>query len=181
MRIIGGAYKGRHLIGHPIDVRPTTDFAKESLFNILNNYFFFDKISVLDLFSGSGSISFEFASRGCNDIELVEINPKNIKIINDNIKNIGIKSIKTYIADAYNFLNRCNKKYDIIFADPPYDSKFTNKLPEIVFHKGILKNEGWLILEHSKYLNFKNFKHFKEERKYGEVHFSFFVYRKESE
>lgn len=157
-----------------INARPTTDFAKESLFNILNNYFFFDKIKVLDLFSGTGSIGIEFLSRGCTSVQMVENEQRNLKNISDVLKtlNIEAKLIKT---DVFKFLDSTKETYDIIFADPPYDMKGIERLPDLVFSKNLLNNEGWFILEHSKNTDFKNHQHFHEERSYGSVHFSVFV------
>ncbi len=175
MRIIGGTFKGRQLKGKIFEARPTTDFAKESLFNILNNYFYFDQISVLDLFAGSGSISFEFASRGCNSIDLVELNFNNYKSICDNIEYFGMKQIHPIKTDVYHFLTNCKKQYHIIFADPPYDAEGINELPDIIFSQNLLKPEGWFILEHSKYFKFNDHPHFWQERKYGAVHFTFFL------
>jgi 16S rRNA (guanine966-N2)-methyltransferase len=175
LRIIGGKYKGRPFASKDYNARPTTDFARESLFNILNNYFFFEQVKVLDLFSGTGGISLEFASRGCDAIELVENDYKNYSLICDELKNLGIKNIKPIKADAFKFLNSCKSKYDIIFADPPYDMKNIETLPDLVFNKLLLNPEGWFVLEHSKYFHFKEHSHFKEERKYGAVHFSIFI------
>jgi 16S rRNA (guanine966-N2)-methyltransferase len=175
LRIIGGKYKGRSFASKDYNARPTTDFARESLFNILNNYFFFEKVKVLDLFSGTGGISFEFASRGCEAIELVENDYKNYSLICDEIKNLGVKNIRPLKADAFKYLNSCKSKYDIVFADPPYDMKNIETIPGIIFEKDLLKPEGWFILEHSKYFHFQEHKHFKEERKYGAVHFSIFI------
>lgn len=175
MRIIGGKYKGRSFASKDYNARPTTDFARESLFNILNNYFFFEQVKVLDLFSGTGAISFEFASRGCEAIELVENDYKNYSLICDEIKNLGIKNIRPCKADVFKYLNNSKAKYDIIFADPPYEMKNIEILPDLVFSNSLLNTDGWFVLEHSKNYHFKEHSHFKEERKYGAVHFSIFI------
>ncbi len=176
MRIISGKYKGRRITGNKIfNARPTTDFARESMFNILNNYFFFDQIRVLDLFSGSGSISFEFISRGCKNVELVESDSKNYKLICNTIKDLNIEDLRPIKGDAFWYLEKCAIGYDIIFADPPFDLKGIENIPIKVFERNLLKEEGWLILEHSKNYNFKDYSGFKEERKYGAVHFSIFI------
>lgn len=176
MRIIGGNLKSRKAFKNKnFNARPTTDFAKEGIFNILNNYFFFDKIRVLDLFSGTGSISFEFASRSCKQIELVEIDYKNYRLINEAIKHLGIQGIKAFKFDSFKYLDNCKPGYDIIFADPPYDLMNIEKIPEKVFSRKLLNKDGWLIVEHSKKTNFQNHSNFKEERVYGNVHFSIFL------
>ncbi|MFO8020832.1 MAG: 16S rRNA (guanine(966)-N(2))-methyltransferase RsmD [Perlabentimonas sp.] len=175
MRIVSGSYKGR-VISPPksFRARPTTDTAKEGLFNILNNNFYFEDISVLDLFSGTGSISFEFASRGCNSIHLIEINSSHFRFINSVINKLGIESIRPIRTDAFKFLKSCKNKFDIIFADPPYDLNGIEQIPEIVFSRNLLNNNGWLILEHSNHQNFSENPHFTETRKYGNVNFSLF-------
>jgi 16S rRNA (guanine(966)-N(2))-methyltransferase RsmD len=176
LRVISGKYKGRRLTGNKIfNARPTTDLARESLFNILNNYFFFDKIRVLDLFSGTGSISFEFISRGCKNVELVESDSKNFKFISSDIKELNIENLRSIKGDAFWYLEKCLPGYDIIFADPPYDLKGIEDLPVKVFERNLLKEDGWFILEHSKSYHFNEHPNFKEERKYGAVHFSIFM------
>ena len=176
MRIISGQFKGRSVNSHKtFNARPTTDFARESLFNILNNYFYFDQIKVLDLFSGTGSISIEFASRGCTQIELVESDFKNFQFINEAMQELGLKFIRTMKGDAFKYIATCNPGYNVIFADPPYDMEGIEKLPETIFTRNLLLPEGWFVLEHSKKYNFKNHPKFHEERKYGAVHFSIFV------
>jgi 16S rRNA (guanine966-N2)-methyltransferase len=175
LRIIGGKYKGRSIASDKYNARPTTDFARESLFNILNNYFNFNEIKVLDLFAGTGSISFEFASRGCEKIDLVESDFKNFNLISSEAKKLDIKAIKPLKADAFKYLEKCNTNYDVIFADPPYDMKGVDTIPDLIFEKKLLKPEGWFILEHSKSYHFDTHPHFKEERKYGAVHFSIFL------
>jgi 16S rRNA (guanine966-N2)-methyltransferase len=175
LRIISGDFKGRRVLGNKrFNARPTTDFARESMFNILNNYFYFEKLRVLDLFSGTGSISMEFASRGCSQIELVELDGKNFKLIDDAVKQLSMSQIKMIKGDAFKYLDTCIPGYDIIFADPPYDLKGIEQLPEKIFSRNLLTDDGWFILEHSKYYNFHEQVNFKEERKYGAVHFSIF-------
>ncbi|MCX7987623.1 MAG: 16S rRNA (guanine(966)-N(2))-methyltransferase RsmD [Bacteroidales bacterium] len=175
MRIIGGKHKGRLLKGKVTEARPTTDFAKESLFNILNNYFHFEQISVLDLFAGTGSISFEFASRGCNSIDLVEWNHHNYQYICNNIKELGLSFIKPYKSDVFNYLLLCKKQYDIIFADPPYELEGILKIPDLIFENNLVKPNGMLIIEHSKNTDFQSHSNFWQHRRYGAVHFSFFL------
>ncbi len=176
MRVISGKYKGRKLYPHKtFNARPTTDFAKESLFNILNNYFYFEKVKVLDLFSGTGSIGLEFVSRGCNAVEMIEIDQKNYKFIVEALKKLEITQVKLICVDAFKYLKSCKPSYDIIFADPPYEMDRISEVPDIVFERELLNNEGWLIIEHSSKRNFEKHPHFREERHYGNVHFSYFI------
>lgn len=175
MRIISGNLKGRRVAQHHnFNARPTTDFARSSLFNILNNYFYFDKLRVLDLFAGTGSISIEFASRGCTNIELVENDFKNFKLISESLKEFSLGGIKVFKVDAFKYLDGCKPGYDIIFADPPYDLEGIDVIPDKVFSRQLLNDEGWFIFEHSKQYHFQQHPNFKEERKYGAVHFSIF-------
>ncbi len=175
MRIVSGEYKGR-MFNPPksFKARPTTDIAKESLFNILNNHFCFNEISVLDLFSGTGSISFEFASRGCNSIELVELDAVHLAFIRKVMAELKLNQIKTFRLNAFRFLEKTNAQYDIIFADPPYEMKGFEKIPEIVYNRNLLKPNGWLIVEHSKLTDLSKLPNFSEVRNYGSVHFSVF-------
>ena len=174
MRIISGKYKGRRLGNKKFNARPTTDFAREGLFDILNNYFDYEQMKVLDLFSGTGSISYEFASRGCPHVELVESDFKNFKFITEIIDELGLKEVKPIKADVYRFIDKCKSTYDFIFADPPYDMKDIDQIPNLIFEKPLLNAEGWFVLEHSKQYKFSEHPHFKEQRNYGAVHFSIF-------
>lgn len=174
MRIVGGKYKGRIFSpGKTFKARPTTDFAKENLFNILNNFVDFENTKVLDLFSGTGSITYEFISRGCTDITTIELNFKHIQFIKSILNEINEVS-KVYRADVFKFVTSEKKKYDLIFADPPYDHPRLGELPELILNNNILSDDGLLIVEHSKDYNFNSLKEFSELRKYGSVHFSFF-------
>ena len=175
MRIIGGQYKGR--IISPVaglKARPTTDFARESLFNILNNRVDFESISVLDLFSGTGAIGFEFASRGVEVVHMIEKDHKHISGIRQNIEKIGIKNIKPVHIDVKAFLKTCKFKYDIVFADPPYDLGWLASIPDLVIGSGVMKASGFFIMEHPKALRFGDHESFYEHRNYGSVNFSFF-------
>lgn len=177
LRIIGGKYKGRLIHPHKsFRERCTTDLAKESLFNIINNNFFFEEIKVLDLFSGTGNISYEFASRGCTDITLVDINYKNIAFIKKTAKELNLtgNGIKAIQSNAFRFIKFCKTTYDIIFADPPYRAEGIESLPDLIFDNKLLKKDGWLIIEHSKTINFSEHPDFFEKRTYGNVNFSFF-------
>lgn len=181
MRIIGGSLKGR-VINPPADyeARPTTDFAKEGLFNTLQNEFYFEDCTVLDLFGGTGSISAEFVSRGGKGGECVEMNRKNVMFIRKMLASTGIKSVKTVHCNVFDFIDLCAKKYDIIFADPPYRLQGLDTLPDRIlgrrFGEGesILSENGYLILEHGGEYDFSGHPCYVKEKRYGNVHFSFF-------
>jgi 16S rRNA (guanine(966)-N(2))-methyltransferase RsmD len=175
LRIIGGKYRGRR-IDPPSDLkaRPTTDFAREGLFNILSNRIDFETATVLDLFSGTGSISFEFSSRGAASVHLVEQNRKHISGINRIIKDFGFENIRAIHIDARTFLKTCHTRYDVIFADPPFDLPWLASLPSIVLEADVLTEEGFFILEHPRSIQFSGNEYFYEHRNYGGVNFSFF-------
>jgi len=181
MRIISGSHRGRVLrppIGLP--VRPTTDLAKESLFNILNNYLDFEESKVLDLFAGTGNISLEFASRGAAMVLSIELNPRCTDFISKMATDLNFKSVSVIRANVFTFLARSAGTYDVIFADPPYDMEGREKLPGLVFDNNWLDKEGFFILEHDKSINFKDHPFFAEERRYGKVHFTFFAIKEKA-
>ncbi|WP_138433914.1 16S rRNA (guanine(966)-N(2))-methyltransferase RsmD [Winogradskyella algicola] len=176
MRIISGTYKGRKIVAPvKLPVRPTTDMAKEALFNILNNQYYFDDISVLDLFSGTGNISYEFASRGTEQITSVDDHFGCIKFINTTAEAFEMP-ITTIKSDVFKFLENNNQQYSIIFADPPYDFnvELFSKILELVFENKLLQEEGLLIIEHSKHTDLSHLKHYSHSKKYGGNMFSFF-------
>ncbi|MEM5566043.1 RsmD family RNA methyltransferase [Psychroserpens sp. AS72] len=176
MRIVSGKYKGRRITApKKLPVRPTTDMAKESLFNILNNQYYFDDISVLDLFSGTGNISYEFASRGTESITAVDENYGCIKFINETAESFEM-SITTIKSDVFKFLERSQQQHTIIFADPPYDfpTKEFAKIPQLVFQNTLLETDGILIVEHSKHTDLSHLDHYTHSRSYGGNMFSFF-------
>lgn len=177
MRIVSGIHKGRKINAPKnLPVRPTTDFAKEALFNILNNYYHFSAIEVIDLFSGTGNISFEFASRGAKKITAVDEHLNCIKFINKVAEELEmpIFSIKS---DVLKFLMATAQKADIIFADPPYnfDVPVLEEIVNLSFSNNLLNEEGMLIIEHSKKMNLSSLEFYSEERKYGNSVFSFFT------
>ncbi|WP_163717915.1 RsmD family RNA methyltransferase [Mangrovibacterium lignilyticum] len=175
MRIVGGEHRGRLFNpGKSFKARPTTDMAKESLFNILLNQIDFEAIKVLDLFSGTGSISFEFASRGCPDITSIELNFQHHRFITEVIQKLGVTSIKAVKANAFQYCSKTDQSFDLIFADPPYDHKQFAEVPDLVLSGDLLKPDGLFILEHPKNHNFSSRPEFVEVRNYGSVHFSFF-------
>lgn len=175
MRIIGGKLRGRR-INPPSNfkARPTTDFAREGLFNILNNRVDFETISVLDLFSGTGSISYEFASRGALDVHLVEKDLSHISGIKKILKELNLENVKPIHIDVRAYLKACSVKYDIVFADPPYELSWLKELPDLVTQSGIIKKDGFFILEHPRDISFSGHELFFEHRNYGGVNFSFF-------
>jgi len=175
LRIISGKFKGR-IITPPknLRARPTTDFAREALFNILINRYDFEKLSVLDLFAGTGSISYEFASRGVLKVHLVDKDNYHIAFIKKMIKELEFDNIKPVHIDVKAFLKTCDQKYDIIFADPPYDLTWLNTIPDLVLGTDLFENNGIFILEHPKHISFSNHPGFFEHRNYGGVNFSFF-------
>ncbi len=176
MRIISGKFKGKRLLApKKLPVRPTTDMAKEALFNIINNLYYFNKINVLDLFAGTGNVSYEFASRGTENITAVDANLSCIKFINKTANELGC-NISTIKSDVFKYLENTNAKFDIIFADPPYNfelSKFEN-IVKLVFKNNLLNNNGLLIIEHSKHTELKNNKLLSYQKRYGSNMFSFF-------
>ncbi len=176
MRIVSGTFKGRRITAPKrLPVRPTTDMAKESLFNILNNTYYFDDISVLDLFSGTGNISYEFASRGTEQITAVDANYNCIKFINKTADEFEM-SINTIKSDVFKFLEKSKLKHTIIFADPPYEFDVDTflKIPELIFKNNLLEDNGVLIIEHSKHTDLSHLEHYKNSRNYGGNMFSFF-------
>ena len=176
MRIISGNLKSRKITApKKLPVRPTTDMAKEALFNILNNHYYFDEISVLDLFSGTGNISYEFASRGTETITAVDSFYGCVSFIEKTSKelNLPIHAIKS---DVFKYLERLKTQYTVIFADPPYafsEEQF-KQIPQLVFENNALETDGFLIIEHSKHTNLSQLKYYHESKNYGGNVFSFF-------
>lgn len=176
MRIIGGKNRKR-IITPPSNfrARPTTDFAKENLFNVLANYFDFDEVEVLDLFSGTGSISYEFASRGAHRVVSIEMNPVHHKFIADMARELKYEQLYAIKSNAFVYMKSIKDNFDIIFADPPYDMEGVETIPSIIFENGLLRPEGWLVVEHSSDINFAEHANFRETRRYGSVNFSIFT------
>ena len=175
MRIVGGKYRGRIFTpGKTFKARPTTYMAKESLFNVLQNYTDFEQIKALDLFSGTGSISYELTSRGCTDVTAVEVNPAHVHFIKEVIEKLGEKHIRLVKSNVFVFAARIKEQFDLIFADPPYDHPKFGEVAELIFTNNLLKPDGIFILEHSSDYDFSNHQYFKELRRYGSVHFSIF-------
>lgn len=175
MRIISGTYRGRRLSPPKnITARPTTDFAKESLFNLLNNRMDFEGIDMLDLFAGTGGIGIECVSRGAREVTAVEIAHVQQNWIIACCKQLGIRNLSVIRGDVFKFISACRTKYDLIFADPPYALERIEELPDLILGQDILKEDGWLVIEHGKDTDFTNHPRHVETRTYGSVHFSFF-------
>ncbi|MFO7869665.1 MAG: RsmD family RNA methyltransferase [Bacteroidales bacterium] len=176
MRIVSGLYRGRILQApQSFKLRPTTDKAKESLFNILNNEYDFDNIRILDLFAGIGSISFESASRGCEYVVSVEKNSKHARFIHIQKENLKIDTIHVVCQDVRLYLQMCDESYDVIFADPPYELPWIDDLPGLIFQSSVVSHESVVIIEHSSQTSFEKHPQFSHTRRYGKVHFSWFV------
>ncbi|MCF8335517.1 MAG: RsmD family RNA methyltransferase [Bacteroidales bacterium] len=176
MRIISGKYGGRILKpSKKLDARPTTDFAKENLFNVLENRFNFENLTALDLFSGTGNISFELISRGCRQVTAIEKNPGNIKFINQIVEKLGIENLNVIKKDVFKFIASTNEQYDLIFADPPYHLEGIETLPQRINEYNLLKKHGYFILEHSGKTVIPESQQLIEQRRYGHVNFSFFT------
>ena len=175
MRIISGIYGGRRLSPPKnITARPTTDFAKESLFNLLNNRMDFEDIDVLDLFAGTGGIGIECVSRGAREVTAVELAHVQQNWIIQCCRQLGIHNLTVIRGDAFKFIHACHVQYDLIFADPPYALEQLPTLPDLLFAQEMLKPEGWLVIEHGKDVDFTSHPRHIETRQYGSVHFSFF-------
>lgn len=182
MRIVGGKYKGRVFSpGKSFKARPTTDMAKESLFNILQNSIDFEGIRALDLFSGTGSISYELVSRGCTDVTAVEINVAHIQFIKEVIEKLGEKNIRVVKSNVFVFAARIHEQFDLIFADPPYDHPKFSEVADLIFKNNLLKPGGMFILEHSGQFDYSAHPNFQDLRRYGSVHFSIFALEESSE
>jgi 16S rRNA (guanine(966)-N(2))-methyltransferase RsmD len=175
MRIIGGRLKGK-TIDPPqgYKARPTTDFAREGLFNVLNNEYELEGLQVLDLFGGTGAISFEFASRGASMVYCVEMLPLHSNFIRSQAAKFGLKNMTVVRHNVFEFLEICREKFDIVFADPPYALDDLASIPDKVFARNILHPGAYFILEHPKEFDFSSHAYFLKEKKYGNVHFSFF-------
>ena len=175
MRIIGGKLRGKNILPpQGYKARPTTDFAKEGLFNVLNNEYEMEGLKVLDLFGGTGAISYEFASRGASMVYCVEMLPLHANFIKSQAAKFGMDNLTVVRHNVFDFLEICREKFDIIFADPPYVIDGLADIPDKVFAKDILHPGAYFILEHPEEYVFSTHPRFVKEKKYGNVHFSFF-------
>lgn len=175
MRIISGKFKGRS-IDPPrnLRARPTTDFAKENLFNVLTNLLDFEQCEVLDLFAGTGSVGYEFASRGARHVTSVEINPVHYNFIRQTADRLGMDNLHAVKANVFLYLRNCTKQFDVIFSDAPYDLEGSERIVTQVLEGNLLRPDGLLIFEHSKKMDFSHLPDFWQLRSYGSVQFSFF-------
>jgi len=175
MRIISGKHKGRRLIAPKgLPTRPTTDFAKEGLFSMIANETDIEQLSVLDLFSGTGNISFEFASRGAKKIVSIDENYRCVQYIKHIIKEYDFKQSTVFKNDVFRYLKKYDTTFDLIFADPPYSMENINEIHTLVFDRNLLNANGLLILEHNKNWDFSEYPNFMKYRNYGNVNFSIF-------
>ncbi len=176
MRVISGIYKRRRFdVPHSFKARPTTDFAKENLFNVLSNQIDFeDGIRALDLFSGTGSISIELVSRGCDQVVSVEKDRDHYAFICKIMREVQTDRCIPIRGDVFKYITSCREQFDFIFADPPYELPNLETLPTLIFEKGLLKEGGIFVLEHGKKNNFESHPNFVERRAYGSVNFTFF-------
>lgn len=179
MRVINGIYKRRRFdVPRTFKARPTTDFAKEGLFAILENYLDFeDGPTALDLFAGTGSISIELVSRGCSRVISVEKDPQHYAFIRKIMNEVKTDKCLPLRADAFRFAAKCTEQFDFIFADPPYALQELPQIPDLIFNRNLLRPNGLFVLEHGKDASFENHPHFIEHRHYGSVNFSFFKAR----
>jgi 16S rRNA (guanine(966)-N(2))-methyltransferase RsmD len=175
VRIISGILRGKQIRPPAkFKARPTTDFAKESLFNILVHQYDMEEMAVLDLFSGTGSISYEFASRGARSVLAIEQEPMHFRFIQDTARDLHLEQVTVIRADVFKYLKKPIEPFDIIFADPPYDHPQLSEIPDLVLNSDILNTGGILILEHPGKYSFTAHPRFQEQRKYGAVNLSFF-------
>ena len=182
MRIIRGRYQRRQIVAPAsLPVRPTTDMAKESLFNIIDNHFYLEETEALDLFAGTGNISYELVSRGCPKVLAVDQAPGCVKFIRETANKLEMKELLVVRSDVYRFLEKHKMQYDLIFADPPYDCEHYDALVDLVFTNNLLREGGMFVLEHDKKQHFDEHPHFMEQRHYGKVNFTFFAQTIEEE
>ena len=175
MRIITGKYKARHFdVPRTFKARPTTDFAKENIFNVINAYVDWEETTALDLFAGTGSISLELLSRGCQQVISVEKDRDHALFISQCMEKLGTKDNILIKGDVFRFLKSCHQKFDLIFADPPYALPELETIPDLIFQYDILKEDGLLVFEHGKNNDFSDHPHFIEHRSYGSVNFTLF-------
>jgi 16S rRNA (guanine(966)-N(2))-methyltransferase RsmD len=177
MRIISGTLGGRR-INPPANMphtRPTTDIAKEGLFNILQNNLDFEGLKTLDLFGGTGSISYELASRGVPDLTVVEKDPKMFEFIKMNAAALKIENLKLFRSDVFKFIESSQDQFNLIFAGPPYALGEIDELPRRIFDRHLLAPSGWFVLEHTPRNDYKDFAFFEMQRNYGTTVFSFFI------
>jgi len=180
MRIISGSLGGRKINppAHMPHTRPTTDIAREGLFNILQHRIDFTSLKTLDLFGGTGSISYELASRGASDLTIVEKDPQMFAFIKKTADELHIQNIRVVESEVFRFIEESTSRFDFIFAGPPYALQTIDQLPERIFAKGLLEPDGWFVLEHTPRNNYEKFPYFHFSRNYGTTVFSIFINNK---
>lgn len=177
MRIVSGSHRSRQIKAPSnLPVRPTTDMAKEAIFNIMVNHFDLDDVVVLDLFAGTGNISYEFASRGALGVTSIDTELRCVDFIRSTAKSLGFEEILSFRSDAFRFLQNTQNTYDIIFCDPPYDLEGVERIPVLVKERNLLREGGWLVIEHSGKSNYTKSHGFSQQRRYGSVNFSIFTF-----
>jgi 16S rRNA (guanine(966)-N(2))-methyltransferase RsmD len=177
MRIIGGEH-GRRRINPPANMphtRPTTDVAKEGLFNVVSNNLDIEELKTLDLFGGTGSISYELASRGASDLTIIEKDPKMYEFIKKTAAELKLANFKVLKMDVFKFIEQCTDRFDFVFAGPPYALGNIDDLPKVIFEKQLLTPKGWFVLEHTPRNDYKKFPFYATERNYGSTIFSIFI------
>ncbi len=173
MRIIHGKYKSKRIVAPDnLPVRPTTDMAKEGLFNVIDNEFYIENLVVLDLFSGTGNMSYEFASRGAKSITSVDLNYNCIRFIKKTARELDFSQMNIFKSDAKKFVESSTATFRLIFADPPYNMDGQDELFEYIMNSNLLEDRGWLIIEHDSHHSFENITGFKQQRRYGSVNFT---------
>jgi 16S rRNA (guanine(966)-N(2))-methyltransferase RsmD len=176
MRIIRGKYGRRRFeVPKNITARPTTDFARENLFNVLENLDDFEGKTALDLFAGTGAISLEFASRGCSEVTAVEQAPVQAQFIRSVKEKLGDTALRVIKGDVFKFIATCGRSFDFIFADPPYDHPRFEEVPELILSSAMVKPGTVVIIEHSRTRDFSTLPGFSQHRVYGSVNFSIFI------
>lgn len=176
MRIIHGKYKSKHIVAPKnLPVRPTTDMAKEGIFNVIDNEFYFENLVVLDLFSGTGNISYEFASRGAKSVTSIDNNYNCIRFIKSTAKDLGFEQMSVFKSDVAKYLESTKSTFRIIYADPPYNLEGQEEMVSTIMSGSLLEPNGWFIIEHDAYHSFEKIEGFKQQRRYGSVNFSIFV------
>lgn len=176
MRIISGKYRSKRISAPKnLPVRPTTDMAKEGIFNVINNSFYFENMVILDLFSGTGNVAYEFASRGAKAVTCVDNNYHCTSFIKSMVAEMEFDQISVLKSDAIKYIDSTRSQFRLIYADPPYDLEGQREMIEKIMASNLLEEEGWLILEHDEYHHFEDIQGFEQQRRYGSVNFSIFV------
>lgn len=176
MRIISGKYRSKRIIAPKnLPVRPTTDMAKEGIFNVINNEYYFDQLVVLDLFAGTGNVTLEFASRDAKSITSIDIHHGCTKFIHQTCKELGFEQVTVIKSDVKKFIDTTNRSFKIIYGDPPYNLDNQEEIIETILSRNLLMDEGWLIWEHDAHHKFDHIVGFEQQRRYGSVYYSIFT------